>query len=174
MRCRGPRFLFAFSRRAIEVPPSLTSISSPQTHAAVGGVRLEHGLWLHPGQRAGGGAAGLRQHLEDNMKAKVYWFFNTRRPRRGQKSFSSVGIMIVLHLNGDNTCIDCQKGLGGLLNNRIDTFAEDRFLFFCFLESWNKRLIETRELHSESTQLANGDNRSSFLLFDRISYRVVY
>lgn len=65
-------FCFAFYGRARFL--NVTSTSSAQTHAAVGGVRLEHGLRLHPRQRAGGGAAGLRQHLEDNMKAKVYWF----------------------------------------------------------------------------------------------------
>lgn len=39
-----------------------------QAHAAVSGVCLEYGFWLHLRQRAGGFAADLRQHPEDSMK----------------------------------------------------------------------------------------------------------
>lgn len=47
---------------------------SLQAHAAVGGVCLEHGFRLYPGQRAGGFAADLRQHLEDSMKKAAFCF----------------------------------------------------------------------------------------------------
>lgn len=42
--------------------PSLLTHPSTvfQAHAAVGGLCVEHGVRLHPGQRAGGGAADLR------------------------------------------------------------------------------------------------------------------
>lgn len=84
---RGLYFLPAFCRCASF--HHLTSISFPQTHAAVGGVCVEHGLRLHPGQRAGGGAAGLRQHLKDNMKAKVYWFSKSSESSKSWLFFTS-------------------------------------------------------------------------------------
>lgn len=80
-----------------------------------------------------------------------------------------VEIMIVLHLDSDNTASFAKTV--PVASWTTDLTHSQRIPF---LESWNKRLIETRELHSEFTQLANGDNRSSFLLFDRISYGVVY
>lgn len=130
----------------------LTSISFPQTHAAVGGVCVEHGLRLHPGQRAGGGAAGLRQHLKDNMKAKVYWFSKSSESSKSWLFFTSK--VTTLQLSPKRSQL-----VSWDTNNRLDTFAEDHF----FLETLiNKRLIETRELHSEFIHLANGGNRSSF------------
>lgn len=93
---------------------------------------------------------------------KVTWrftgFSTTRRPR------ARTEIMIVLHLRGENTASFAKTA--SVASWTTDTFAEGPFL-------WNhetkKRLIETRARHSESTQLANGDNRSRFLQFDRVS-----
>lgn len=61
------------------IPLSVVTVHIPltlhvglQADAAVGRVRLEHGLRLHRGQCPGGRAADLRQHTEDYVMNEGY------------------------------------------------------------------------------------------------------